>query len=473
MNRAAGFGGEGPTGPQRPPLRKVPAQTPSRQAGSTPSTAATASLAADGIGAPDRDRDLLPKPVVPGRRYDAPPRIVELMREGAQRALAASTEILERVERAALEEHDPLVSADPVLLEAFRRANRVMIAHWAESVARDPLQPVEPFVGPEIVGLVRDLVRRDLDARAVEPYRAGQNAAWQAWMEICFTLTDDPAELRELLRLSARSIFDYVDVTSAATVEWIIREREQLSRGTNAERLAAVTLLLEGSPIDPARTGRRLGYELAGKHLAAVVWSTAPDVRASALDEAVAALARAVGVRHPLVVVPSEGTRWAWFHGAEVPDSEDVARQLAALGEVRAAFGTPGTDLEGFRRSHREALAAQRLVSRLGSAARAVRYDEVRLAALLTSDSEAARSFVIETLGELANAPATLRETLRIYLREQSNATRTARALPAHRNTVLARVARAESLLPRPLAEHALEVACALEIAHWQDGPGR
>ncbi|MCP6711434.1 hypothetical protein NL489_29215, partial [Klebsiella pneumoniae] len=83
------------------------------------------------------------------------------------------------------------------------------------------------------------------------------------------------------------------------------------SRGTNAERLAAVTLLLEGSPIDPARTGRRLGYELAGKHLAAVVWSTAPDVRASALDGAVAALARAVGARHPLVVVPSEGTRWA------------------------------------------------------------------------------------------------------------------------------------------------------------------
>lgn len=390
------------------------------------------------------------------------------MRAGARIALQASERILERVEAAALEEHDPLVAADPVLLEAFRRTNRAMITHWAESVAREPQEPVEPYLGPEARGLVRDLVRRGLDAQAIEPYRAGQNAAWQAWMEICFTLTDDPGELRDLLRLSARSIFDYVDATSAATVEWILRERDELSRGTNAERLAAVTLLLEGAPVDPNRTGRRLGYDLAGTHVAAVVWSTAPATSATALDAAVAALAEAAGGGRPLVVVPSEGTRWLWIHAREAPTAARLRAHREALRDVYVVIGTAGSGLAGFRRSHQQALVAQRVLSRLGSAARVARYDEVRLVALLAADPSATDEFVRDTLGELADAPEQLRETLRVYLREQSNASRTAALVHCHRNTVLMRLARAEALLPRPLAENALEVACALEILHWR-----
>jgi DNA-binding PucR family transcriptional regulator len=76
---------------------------------------------------------------------------------------------------------------------------------------------------------------------------------------------------------------------------------------------------------------------------------------------------------------------------------------------------------------------------------------------------------VAETLGELADAPANLKETLRSYLRQQSNATRTAEVMFAHRNTIIARVARAEELLPAPLAESAFEVGAAIEILHWQE----
>jgi DNA-binding PucR family transcriptional regulator len=58
---------------------------------------------------------------------------------------------------------------------------------------------------------------------------------------------------------------------------------------------------------------------------------------------------------------------------------------------------------------------------------------------------------------------------VRVYLREEHNAARTARTLFTHRNTVLARLARAEELLPAPLAGRGLQVALALEILHWRN----
>ncbi len=71
------------------------------------------------------------------------------------------------------------------------------------------------------------------------------------------------------------------------------------------------------------------------------------------------------------------------------------------------------------------------------------------------------------TLGELANAEPELRHTLRTYIREQCSPSRAARALFAHRNTVLGRLHRAEQLLPAPLEQRSVEVGLALEILHW------
>jgi DNA-binding PucR family transcriptional regulator len=74
---------------------------------------------------------------------------------------------------------------------------------------------------------------------------------------------------------------------------------------------------------------------------------------------------------------------------------------------------------------------------------------------------------VARTLGRLATADPELRETLRVYIREEFSASRAARALFAHRNTVLNRLARARELLPAPLEGRGLQVGLALEIAHW------
>lgn len=137
---------------------------------------------------------------------------------------------------------------------------------------------------------------------------------------------------------------------------------------------------------------------------------------------------------------------------------------------MQAGIGATLSGATGFRRSHQQAVAVQRLLSRRTAAgvAALTAYDDVRLAWLAAQGDDVATAFVDETLGELATAPAELRETVRIYLRERGNAPRAAERLYVHRNTVLQRLQTAERLLPRPLAAAHLEIAVALETLHWR-----
>jgi DNA-binding PucR family transcriptional regulator len=95
-------------------------------------------------------------------------------------------------------------------------------------------------------------------------------------------------------------------------------------------------------------------------------------------------------------------------------------------------------------------------------------FNDVRLVALVTGEVDAAKQFVADTLGELAAAPAELRNTLHTFLAEGCNASRAAEVLHTHRNTLLRRVARAEALLPRGLEGNRVHVAVALEVLRWQ-----
>jgi DNA-binding PucR family transcriptional regulator len=147
-----------------------------------------------------------------------------------------------------------------------------------------------------------------------------------------------------------------------------------------------------------------------------------------------------------------------------------LEQSVADMPEVRVALGTPASGIDGFRRSHFQAFATQRLLARLASAVQLARYESVRVVSLATQDERHAQEFVTETLGDLVKASPTVRDTLRTYLQLQSNATRAAAALYTHRNTVVSRLAKAAALLPRPLDQSAFEVAVALEVLHWS-GP--
>ena len=394
-------------------------------------------------------------------------RVAELWRGAVERLLEAPDELLDQLDEAILAAAESAAAEDPGLVAAIRRSNRANLVHWTEANLRDPGGPVAANLGPETMVIARDLVRRGLDETVLQSYRVGQNIAWSLWMSICFAATSDPSELHELLHASAESMFGFVDSTVAGIAGQMRLERDELTRGTHAERLEVVTLILEGARITRERAATRLGYELDGGHTAAIVWTDDPDPDQGELESAAQALADASGTRRALNVIAGAATRWIWVAGAG-PDVPRLELALAGMSGLRVALGTTATGVDGFRRSHLEASATQRLLIRTASRLRFAAYEDVQVVALVTQDPQRAQEFVTQTLGELAHASLELRETVRTYLQEQSNATSTAALLFTHRNTVLSRLARAEQLLPRPLAGSALRVGLALEVLHWQ-----
>jgi len=159
----------------------------------------------------------------------------------------------------------------------------------------------------------------------------------------------------------------------------------------------------------------------------------------------------------------TESSSRAWLAAAADTGAGAITAATAAHPAVRVAVGPLGTGVDGFRRSHFDAVATQRLMSRRPDL-RVARFADVQLVTLAIADEQRAREFVARTLGTLADADRELRDTLCVYIGEQFSA---ARALYTHRNTVLNRLQRAERLLPLPLAGHGLEVGVALEIAQW------
>jgi DNA-binding PucR family transcriptional regulator len=396
-------------------------------------------------------------------------RIRDLLRQGAETALRSAPEWINEIDSATLSsDHMREVAGDPALAAATRRTNRDNLLYWAAANIRDPGAPVPANVGPEPIGVARDLVRRGLGESTLNAYRTGQNAAWLRWMAIVFELTSDPDELRELLDISARSISLYVDATIAEISAQMTAERDELMRGTHAERREVVALLLDGAPISARSASHRLGYELVQSHRAAAIWSDAADTDLSVLERGAEALADALGAPRPLVVMASAASLWAWIpRGGEI-DRDKLRVTIDALPGVRIALGSRGSGIEGFRRSHFDAITTQRMLARVGSDARIATFDDVRLASLVTHAGDEANEFVAHTLGELATAPAELRGTLLSFLTEGCNASRAAKRLCTHRNTLLRRVARAEELLPRPIERNRIQVAVALEVLRWQ-----
>ncbi|MGA6207262.1 PucR family transcriptional regulator [Nocardia testacea] len=398
---------------------------------------------------------------------DPSPRVQELFRRAAEVASQPRQEWLDEVHEAALD--GPVmrqVREDPVLARRFRDGNVANVAHWAAANREHPGRRVPVAVTPEVLETSRDLVRRGLDASALEAYRTGQSVAWRRWMEVCFTVTSDAGELRELLDISSLSISTFLDDTIASIAEQVAVERHELTQGTHAERLATSTLILEGAPISRGRAEAQLGYALTGPHTAAIIWDSGSE-RADHLENAAEALLRASAAPRRLTVLAGAGTLWVWLPVTTRPRVRDVLEHLAADSGTRIALGRPGIDLAGFRRSHLDASAAQRMLVRLDSPRRVVRYEDAQLTDVITADPAAADDFVTDVLGGLATADLDTRAAVLTYIEQECNTSRTAQCLFTHRNTVVRRLARADDLLPRPLSENLVAVAAALTVLSW------
>ncbi|WP_285033387.1 PucR family transcriptional regulator [Mycolicibacterium sp. lyk4-40-TYG-92] len=390
------------------------------------------------------------------------PQVRDLIRQCAQVVVNAPAEWLEELDRAVLGAN-PAIASDPELAAAVSRSNRSNLLFWGAANVRDPGAPVPPNAGAEPMSVAREMVRRGVDSYTLDAYRVGEGVAWRRLMDIAFELTSDPADLHAMLDVCSQSISDFIEATLAAIAAQIELERDELTRGSHAERRATVALLLEGAPLPRQRAESRLAYGLGGSHTAAVIWTDNPNSDLSQLDRAAEAFGQAARGR-PLSVLASTATRWVW-----APGPVDVDSLTHAAGrDVRIAIGSTGAGVDGFRRSHFDAITTQQMMARLHSPQQIAEYTDIELVALLTADADRAAVFVKRVLGDLETASPELRSAVRAFVRAQCNVSRAAVTLFTHRNTLLRRLARADELLPRPLADNSVEVGVALDVLHWR-----
>jgi DNA-binding PucR family transcriptional regulator len=404
--------------------------------------------------------------VMPDAGEPLSPQAADLIRRVAQGVLDEPADLMAEVYAAVSAAADEPLRSEPTLAAEVAASTRVNVLHWAAGILRDPGGRVPANLSPEVLGIAREAFRRGIEQTVYTTYHAGQNVVWAYWMRTAFSLSQDPAVLRQVLEAGSRSVSGFVDDMVAALSEQLRRERAELARGSHARRFEVVSLILESAPITTGRAGTQLGYDLRRRHTAAVLWTDPRRPDQAALAQAAEALGYAARARQVLTVIASSSSVWVWLAAAADTDAAAITAATAAYPAIRVAVGPAAAGIDGFRRSHFDAVVTQRLMSRRPDL-RVARFADVQLVTLAIQDEQRASEFVARTLGKLADADRELRDTLCVYIGEQFSASRAARALYTHRNTVLNRIQRAERLLPFPLAEHGLEVGVALEIAQW------
>jgi hypothetical protein len=305
-------------------------------------------------------------------------------------------------------------------------------------------------------------------------YHEWEHAYARLWRETLQVRASTPRDLGDALTYIEDWLFAYVQAMAQRLGAAYGTERAQWVRGSVAVRSEEVRAILSGARIDMIEASSRLRYRLEANHLAIVIFRRHP----SSGDR----LANGARPFHEMAQLTDDIARsrgassvlslpMAGFYAAWLAVGDDVlASALPGLpSELQVALGRPGAGLEGFRRSHHEALQARRISQLSGRSPAALDYGAVTLEALLTHDVAEARRFVHDQLGPLlddSEANRRVLRTLEVYLEEDASFVRAARRLGVHGNTVAYRVKRAEHALSRMATDSQLELRTALRLAH-------
>jgi DNA-binding PucR family transcriptional regulator len=398
-----------------------------------------------------------------------PSTVTRRIREIAELQLRHADDLADEIGTAILESA-PVLSEDPALTAEMHASSRANVRRFLSHQLAHPGQAPSPDVPPEALDLARSMVRRGVELDVLSnAYRRGQNVAWQQWMNTAMEAAT-AAELPELLTTSSTLLFSFVDSVLTGLIAQIERERGALLGGAAARREQTLRLLLDGAPLDTNSASATLGYQLSRMHTAFIIWGEPGQITATQLETAATALAHAAGVARPLRFSASASSLWGWLGTHTALDPAPLRAAADALpSTTHTVIGATRGGTTGFRQTHDDAIATQRLLTSGPSTERFAAYRDVEVITLLTGNEQRLRQFISETLGPLAapnTTTARLRETLRIYLQEADNSATTAARLNTHRNTVLHRVARARELLDEPLAPRRLALSVALEAAH-------
>ncbi|MDT5349425.1 MAG: hypothetical protein QOH91_2712, partial [Mycobacterium sp.] len=315
----------------------------------------------------------------------------------------------------------------------------------------------------------------------VRAYRLGQ----RLMNEVVFAelrAMDIPESRRvAVIEAITGTLFEYIDWMSQQVVAVYEDERERWLENQNSLRGVRVREILAATKaidVDAATTAIR--YPLRWHHLGLVLWS--PD-QGSEVDELprlqrfLRELGEAIRVdAGPLFLAADRSCAWGWLpHRAAVDDAVKTVRRFAQTrpDSPSVAIGTTAGGVEGFRRSHREAVEARGVAivsERKGPTVIAASDPGLSVVARLGGDVAGTREWVAGVLGDLAGDTendARLRETLRVYLGCGCSYKVAAEELNMHFNSVKYRVGRAVARRGREIGTDRLDVELALLACHW------
>jgi hypothetical protein len=373
----------------------------------------------------------------------------------------------------------PTLESDPALtslLDASVEENVVTVVH----MLRHGIVTAHVEAPTAALEYARRLAQRGIPATAlVRAYRVGQ----ARFLRHCIDelLCQTPGDHVE--GASTQWMVEHVSDTLDRVIEQVIAAYESARERWVYNRSAVLTTrvksVLAGDNVDVKAAETALGYRLLQRHLGAILWventASAGDDPLEQLGRMASALAVAAGSPQAPLFVPCEETSaWAWLAitpGAVLRRDELQAVIRERELPVSLALGEPALGVEGFRRTHQQALRAQSVALAAGPHHVPVTYFiDVAPVAMMCADIESAREWVRETLGALAvdsERNTRLRETARVFLQTGGSYTSTADQLFLHRNTAQYRVQKAEELRGRPLREGRLDVELALLACHW------
>lgn len=392
---------------------------------------------------------------------------IELIQPLAYEMLLRSGEIATKVTEQVLVRLPQLAPhGEPEAVDALRESTDQNVGALLSTLAFGvPATSAEPPLG------ARKLMRQLLAAGAditdmLRAYRYGHELTWRHWSAFVAGRLSGSEHLVDVLTLSSEHMFTFIDRCCDVLVAEYRREFGGL-RPVDLDRSPAevVHALLGDGPTDESAASALLRYDVNGFHVALVA---APLVVAADPQAAIEAICAVAG-GSVLVLPNGDGTWWAWLTWAGEPASGRLDAVAATVHPgVLITMGSPGTGRAGFRRSHREAMDADRTV-RLGRRPRAgvIPHREVEMAGLLCGDPDRALRVARERLGALATADELgerLRETLLTHLAHGSSKARTAALLHVHYKTVTYRLAQAEELLGHHVDEEIVDVVNALVI---------
>jgi PucR C-terminal helix-turn-helix domain/GGDEF-like domain len=342
--------------------------------------------------------------------------------------------------------------------------------------------PVERTEAPSAaVEYARRLAQRGVPVNAlVRAYRLGQ----QFLLEAAFAESAARAVDADVRHPAHEHIvgftFDYIDWISQQVAVVYEEERERWLADRSTVRTARVIeLVSDDAPDDIDAAEAAIGYRLRAWHMAAILWvdeTGAQHDQLSQFNSAVNMIAKAIAIAPPLLIARDRASAWAWLTVPQdyVVDAESIGALLVAAdcADATLALGRPARGLAGFRQSHLDALDARRVATIAGIKRPVLSYAEpgLGIAALLAQTPARTREWVHATLGDLAlddENSRRLRDTLRVFLSHERSFTATADTMLMHKNSIKYRVASAEKMLGRSIAEDRQAIELALTVCHW------